>query len=548
MPGRPSSRPRRRFRVPAVVLAASAVFAALGVLWSVVAPLDEAPDEPAHLGLVLHLADGRPYPDFDELHSPASVYRLCRTFATATRACPQEGETVTITSTRRHPAADAPDKSIRPVWDDEGGARQGGLNQMAQHPPLYYEAMAGVLRVERTVFGGPWSLDRELALLRLANVALVAPLPLLAWWAATRALLSRRVAVVASFAPLALPMLTHIGSTVNNDNLLTLCGAGIVALLAGVAVGDRSLRTATAVGVVAAIGMLAKASAVVFLPAIVIAYLIGWLVRRDGRARPSVGRAAVPAAVAGGVMAAGSAWWYVRVRLRTGRFAPTIEDTRLTTALRPAGFQVDVGSYAAMLGRGLAQRFWGSFGWYSVRFSTGFAYTLTAVLVALVLVAFCAGRVRRGSAHDGAGSPEGEAPGAWLLVALLAPLVLFGAFVVQRSFLLYQRTSKFQFLQGRYLFPAVTGLAVVVAVALSRLAGRRALPIAVAASAGLQGWALRRAVVGFWGGPGVGPVGQVRALVAWSAWPGEVFTLLGLGLVAAISWLGRAGLTEWREP
>ncbi|MGI8755729.1 MAG: DUF2142 domain-containing protein [Acidimicrobiales bacterium] len=548
MPGRPRSRPRRRVRVPAVVLAASVVFAVLGVLWSVVAPLNEAPDEPAHLGLVLHLADGRPYPDFDQLHSPTSVYRLCRTFAAATRACPQDGEPVTITSTRRHLAGDAPDKSIRPAWNDEGGAKQGGLNQMAQHPPLYYEAMAGVLRVERATFGGPWSLDRELALLRLANVALVAPLPLLAWWAATRAHLSRRVAVLASFGPLALPMVTHIGSTVNNDNLLTLCGAGVVALLAGVAVGDRSLRTAVAVGVVAAIGMLAKASAVTFLPAIVLAYLVGWLVPRDGAARASVGRTAAPAAAAGGLMVAGSAWWYLRVRLRTGRFAPTIEETRLTTALRPPGFHVDISSYAAMLGRGLTQRFWGSFGWYSVRFSTGFAYTLTAVLVALVVVAFFAGRARRGSAHEGAGSTEGKAPSAWLLAVLLSPLVLLGAFVVQRSFLLYQRTSKFQFIQGRYLFPAVTGLAVVVAVAASRLAGRWALPVAAAAVAGMQAWALRRALVGFWGGPGVGPVGQVRALVAWSAWPGEVFALLGLSMVAAISWLGWAGVTEWREP
>ena len=88
---------------------------------------------------------------------------------------------------RRHPADEAPDKGSRPAWDDEGGDRPvGGLNQMPQHPPLYYQAMATVLRAERAVGGGPASTDRELALLRLVNAALLAPLPLLAWWAARR--------------------------------------------------------------------------------------------------------------------------------------------------------------------------------------------------------------------------------------------------------------------------------------------------------------------------------------------------------------------------
>ena len=67
-----------------------------------------------------------------------------------------------------------------------------------------------------------------------------------------------------------------------------------------------------------------------------------------------------------------------------------------------------------MLGRGLAQRFWGSFGWYSVRFSTGLAYTLSAVLVAVVVAAFFAslltGRVGgrgRPEAFVGAGARDG---------------------------------------------------------------------------------------------------------------------------------------------
>ena len=48
----PTPTPRRwAGRVPRVVLAACVAFAALGAIWSVVAPLGEAPDEPAHLAL-----------------------------------------------------------------------------------------------------------------------------------------------------------------------------------------------------------------------------------------------------------------------------------------------------------------------------------------------------------------------------------------------------------------------------------------------------------------------------------------------------------------
>ena len=41
---------------------------------------------------------------------------------------------------------------VRAAWNDDGGAaNKGAINQMPQHPPLYYQAMATVLRVERWV-------------------------------------------------------------------------------------------------------------------------------------------------------------------------------------------------------------------------------------------------------------------------------------------------------------------------------------------------------------------------------------------------------------
>ena len=541
-------------RVPAVVLAAAFAFASLGAVWSVVAPLGEAPDEPAHLALVLHLAAGHGYPDYDGLHNQQAIIRLCSTYAAATRACPRKGEPVTSTSMRRHLRGDAPDKGTRPAWDDEGGATAlGQLNQMPQHPPLYYEAMAVVLRMERAVHGGPWSLDRELALLRLVNVLLVAPLPILAWWAAKRLGLDHATSVAAAVATLGLPMLTHIGATLNNDNLLNLSGAVLVALLAGVVRGDRSRRTAVAVGLTIAVAMLTKAFGVLFPVAAVVAYAVAWHAARTAATSAAAGSASgwrtrlrtlatEPLVVAGVVSAVLAGWWYVRVRVRTGKFAPTIEEQRLTTALRPPGFHASIGKFGAEAARALDQRFWGSFGWYTVRLSTGLTYALTAVLVAGLL-----GALARGPVATPGEAPAG-APRRRDLVVLLVPVALLLVFVLQHAWSVYARSSKFQFLQGRYLFAGIVGVAVVFAVGVGRAIGRWA-PIGIVASAGtLQLWSLHRCLADYWGAPGLGPRGQGRALVAWSGWPGPVVGLFAIVAVAGAAVLVATLLADVRAP
>jgi small subunit ribosomal protein S36 len=552
------------------VLAATLAFGVLGALWSVVAPLGEAPDEPAHLALVLHLADGKPYPDYDGLTNQAAIIRLCKTYAAATRACPRDGEEVTPTSMRLHPRGEAPDKADRPAWNDEGGdASVGQVNQMPQHPPLYYQSMAAVLRVERAIAGGPMSTDRELALLRLVNAALLAPLPLLAWWAARRFRLGEVAAVTAAVAMFAVPMLTHIGSTLNNDNLLTLLAAVGAALLAGVLRGDRTLKTAAAVGVVAALALLTKAFGMVLIPAIGVAYLLGsreqpdptdpnFVPEADGsdgdgydvrggvadlvpeavgsggeRYEVPVGwgervRSVVaPLAVAGSAVVVLAGWWFVGVRIRTGQFAPTVESARLTSALAPPGFSPSAGDFAGEFVRNINNRFWGSFGWYTIRFPTWLATACTLLVVAAVITALVPKRDESGSSR-------------LQRAALLVPIVLLGGLVFSRAWGLYTTTSKFQFLQGRYLFAGLVGLMVLAAVGLVRLAGRWA-PLAVAGFAVLlQAEALRRCLQGWWGGPDLGPRGQVRAMVAWSAWPGELLGLLGLVALGLGAWFAVA--------
>ena len=73
--------------------------------------------------------------------------------------------------------------------------------------------MATVLRVQRWLLPGDGlpSLDREIGLLRLANVLLLVPLPLLAFgpWCA-RLGGDDRARLVAAVVPLCVPQLAHV--------------------------------------------------------------------------------------------------------------------------------------------------------------------------------------------------------------------------------------------------------------------------------------------------------------------------------------------------
>jgi hypothetical protein len=194
----------------------------------------------------------------------------------------------------------------------------------------------------------------------------------------------------------------------------------------------------------------------------------------------------------------------------------------------------DLGGFLEELSRNLVVRTWGSFGWYSVRFPAWFALALTVVVVGLVASALWPRSAASGSSR---------VQRAWFL----SPVAALGAVVVTRAWGIYATSSQFQFMQGRYLFAGVTGVLVLVGIGGHRLVGRAA-PLAVAGFAAvLQVVALRQALVGWWGGPGLGPRGQLRAMVAWSGWPGEVVGVVLLAAVAAASCLAFTLVADLRR-
>lgn len=514
-------------RPPRPVLVATLVLALLGALWTVAVPAFRAPDEAAHVDLVMYLADGHGYPDFDGRRFGEEVgLDTNRYLIDLARPWP------------RFDAADAPPRTARPDVDDLGGtepdaeARSGGsrhrpghpyvYNQMPQHPPLYYQAMATVLRVERWLVPGDDlpSLDRELGLMRLLDVALIAPLPLLAWATVRRLGGDDRAGTVAALLPLCLPQLMHIGAAVNNDNLFILLGGVLAVLLAGVARGRAGWRTHVAVGLVLGLALLTKAFAVMFVPWVALAYVVsGWSTRRW---RPRLAGAAT--ALALGAVVGG--WWWIGNWVREGQPAPTTESLTRTTADRPAGFSAEPVAFAWTFTGRLVSRTWAWIGFGTPKFD------LPAALVAAGTLAFLAATVvaavgsRRGPGL-GAGPRRVDVALAWL------PTVLVAAFVARRAWGLYETTGRFAFVQGRYLFGTVVGPMAVAGVGAARL--HRRAPVAVVATAlVVQGWVLADVVRGSWSGEG--PAGAVGGVLAWSPWPAPVVVgVTAAGAAAAVA-------------
>lgn len=497
-------------RVPLAVRWVTMTFALLLVGWSLITPLSRAPDEAAHVDLILHLSTGAPYPDYDGLQRSQGTVRFSSAHLPGLEA------------------ESAPARSQARSFNEWGGDKPvASTNQMPQHPPLYYEVAATALRAGRLIAPGdePGPLSREWHLLRLMNVAMVAPVPLLAWATAARLRAAPAAATTAALVPLAVPQLIHIGASINNDNLLILLAAVLAPLLAGVLRGDGRRRTALAIAAVVSLALLTKAFAVVLLPWVVVVYAAS-----AGRDRHRWRSLAPALAIAALIPAVVGAWWPVRNIVRHGRPLPSSLDWVLGT--HPPGFVPEPMWYARHFASSVTQRFWGDFGYYEAALAPVVVVAATVV----VLVGVGAALWPRRPGREGADPPP---PSRGHLVVMAVPFVLLAATVLVRAYRLYLSIGTTPFMQGRYLFYAIVPFALVVGVGLHRLVGRWAPAGLIAGVTLMQVEALRVALDEWWA-DGDASVGRsVSALLAWSPWPPAVAIAVACGAVG--SWL----VTVW---
>lgn len=496
-------------------------------IWAVAVPLFEAPDERQHVEMIEFRAAGESWPTYNRFWTLPSTLDECEIRAPSSWTCPGPSKpksTARVVTPLL--AGDAPDRANLATFDELGGtetSRSRGRNQMLQHPTLYYEVTAKALQLQRALTGD-LSFAGDVAFLRMLSVLIMAPVPVLCWWASRRFGASQRTAFLASIIPFTIPQFTHMGGVVNNDVLLITLSSVVIALLAGVVRGDRSWWTAGGIGVAVAAAMLTKTSSVVLIPVVAAAYVVGWV--RSER-EDTLGWAA-RLGLAGFVTAAGSGWWYVLNLSRHGSLTPSIHSEQLANMEPPAGWEPDIAHFVETLTDRIQSRFWGSFGAFSVPMDRHLILWST-VFALVVLVAAFGFRER----------PEDRQirSGGWRWAALgvlAAPVLLLLVVVVVRSWRIYQSAGALVFQQGRYLFPGIAGMCVLAALGLHRIGGRWAPLSTVAWAAFVQADGLRAVLHAYWGGPGASLADRVHTVLQWSpASPASVKAWLITSVVAA---------------
>ncbi len=478
---------RQRRAGPGALTLITVLWGALLLGWLQLTPLYRAADEPTHADLVLRLRDGGSYA------APGTLDVDPRVRASFPLANLSAAERPELPDHFPLPFSST-DVPPRDLSYDELPATQGlppYANQMTQHPPLYYLLLAGVSR-GLPGFGG-WSFPVQLGVLRLLSALLLLPLPALSAAATRRLGAAPAVATAAALLPLAVPQLTHVGASVNNDVLLVLLGAAVAAPLLGVGRGDVSRRTAVVVGVLLGLALLTKAWAVGLLAWAGFAYLLALL----GPARDQRGRAVLSGLLAAGLAMVVGGWWWVANVVRFGALQPQ--------GLRPfpaRDTDPDAGAFVLGVLRRVTASTWGNFGWLEVQLAE--PVRVAAAVVVTAALALAVGR-------------RLDAPWARPAAAVaLASFCVQLAVVGQQSLKNYLRGGYFAGLQGRYLYAFVGVVAALVAVGLARAVPRRVLPLlALGAVVVLQAVGVLTALEGFWWPDGEG---LRRALAVQSAW------------------------------
>jgi small subunit ribosomal protein S36 len=519
-----SAAPRRR--IPGVVWIITALHLMLLLLFATLLPAWRAPDEPQHVDLVLHVANTQNYPSYDGLFIDPGILKSLRI--------------VRFSQNSKHLlASEAPPRGARPSFrelaKDAPPALRRGPNQQPQHPPLYYVTLATAWRVVRAVVPGDalTSFDRELWVLRVLSALLIVPIPLIAWALANRLRLRRRACIVAALIPLGIPQFTHIGAAVNNDTLLVLLGSLVLLPSLRFARGDLANRAVLLAGLLCGLALLTKGFGFAFFLTALLAIVIGARIAGRRRALIAASMLSATTLLTGG-------WWWIRNLLEYHALQPQRQRVP-----RP-GFVPDWDAWTRTAVPGIFRRFWGDFGWFDVSLPTFLYIAASVVCGALVILAFARGTRL-------VPTPERRVFFGQLIVLAVPLLVLF-VFVMAQAARSYRNTGGVAFVQGRYLFGGVVGIAALIAVAVSTLGPRavRSAPlVTLAAVLGMQAVAVTQILNYYWGPAGGGLRSQIRALVDWSPWDPwflVVLGILGIGLTIALLYAFVAELLRDHSP
>ncbi|CAA9542262.1 MAG: hypothetical protein AVDCRST_MAG49-987 [uncultured Thermomicrobiales bacterium] len=413
--------PRRRPELALLLLAC----AVLGAAWSLVVPTFEAPDEPAHWSYVTYLArerelpahadrvPGKPWPGSYESHQPPLFYAAA---AALLRFGPGSEERVVLA---RNPAF-------------RTGPDEANVFEHAPEMPAPQDARPGILSV------------------RLLSAACGLATTLLTYLVANAVFGGRRAPALAAAALVGFsPQFLFIAGSVNNDAMAACLGtAALLPMLRLLSRRPARWWWAAAAGGLVGAAALVKLSALALLP--LAGILVLWRALRVDR-RPSH-LVAFAAAVAGTV-----GWYVVLNAARRGDpFLTHLAETNTPKLIRRKSLTADY--WPDTFAPRLFESFWGYFGWFSVALPAAvyLAFQVAAATGALGLLADV--RPWRGRRWVPAGH------GRCLL--LLAAVVAVNLAAVVQYNLTYSQP------QGRFLFPSIAAIAVLLVAGWSALLDR----------------------------------------------------------------------------
>ncbi len=440
--------PMVRRHWPLVVILVA--FVSLGTLYSLVTPIFEASDELWHYPFVKHLADGgglpvqdpaNPQPWRQEGSQPPLYYALgaLATLWIDTDDLPQ--------LLRYNPHADIgvlrPDGNVNMVVHSEAEGFPYRGTALAVHVVRLLSVCMGA----GTVF--------------LTYLIALATFPDGEWLAAGAAAFNAFV-----------PMFLFISGSVNNDNLVVLLCSWALLLTIRLLDASRSARHLAGawhfslLGLVLGLAALSKVSALGLAPIIALALGLAAFRRR------SAAFFLKGVALVGGVAALVAGWWYFRNWRLYG------DPLGLNVFVATVGPRHPPPTLLQLIseGEGFLMSFWGLFGGVNVPAEPN-VYRALNVLAALGSVGLVIYLVRSARRLAGAWHLGDNLEEAKILVLLAWPLIVFAALI--------RWTTITKASQGRLMFPAISAIAILLAVGWSvwlrrRDAGFLLGPLAVA--------------------------------------------------------------------